>query len=189
MSSRYTVLQYNELTKLQQGVLNRALSRKRTSFVFAQTTTNHKDGTRDVDVGLYKMTSQKFVRHCIACNEKMKNKDLECPQSNCGIQQDDYESVPLEQEHFTRPEPDLSLVPEQKAPSRARASAGASSPDRMAALERELNKLKVSVAALKKENASLKECVVQLQEQVFEADEEDAEEDAEDAAEDEAESE
>jgi hypothetical protein len=178
MSSKYTVLQYNELSKLQQGVLNRAISRKRASFVFAQTSTNHKDGTREVDVGLYKMTSQKFVRHCIDCNEKMKNKDKECDKANCGIQQDDYESVELGEEHFTRPEPELSLLPEQKtARSRAAASGGSPSADRLAALERELNKLKVSVTALKKENATLKECITQLQEQVFEDEAEDEEAD------------
>jgi hypothetical protein len=178
MSSKYTVLQYNELSKLQQGVLNRAISRKRASFVFAQTSTNHKDGTREVDVGLYKMTSQKFVRHCIDCNEKMKNKDKECEKANCGIQQDDYESVELGEEHFTRPEPELSLLPEQKtARSRAAASGGSPSSDRLAVLERELNKLKVSVTALKKENATLKECITQLQEQVFEDEAEDEEAD------------
>lgn len=193
MSSKYTVLQYNELSKLQQGVLNRAISRKRASFVFAQTSTNHKDGTREVDIGLYKMTSQKFVRHCIDCNEKMKNKDKECDKANCGIQQDDYESVELGEEHFTRPEPELSLLPEQKT-TRSRAAAGGGSPsaDRLAVLERELNKLKVSVTALKKENATLKECITQLQEQVFEDEDEEADEaeadgdDAEEAEDEEA---
>jgi predicted RNase H-like nuclease (RuvC/YqgF family) len=108
----------------------------------------------------------------------MKNKDKECDKANCGIQQDDYESVELGEEHFTRPEPELSLLPEQKtARSRAAASGGSPSADRLAALERELNKLKVSVTALKKENATLKECITQLQEQVFEDEAEDEEAD------------